>query len=105
MRKLFGLGLPAGQFAELAIPLHNGVETAIEERIGNAGLLLHPVGEGDVGIVDGADIENEVGLEIEQHLEVRRVAAPGEAPDLGLVAGARTQQRTLRRLVAPSPSK
>jgi hypothetical protein len=41
----------------------------------------------------------------EQHFEVRGVAASGEASDFRLVAGARAQQRALRRLMAPRPSE
>src|SRR5262249_59756695 len=68
------------------------------------GLLLHAVCQRNISVVDGADIENEVGLELEQRFEVGRVAAPGEPSDFGLVAGTRAQQRALRRLVASRPS-
>ena len=46
-RQLFGVDFASGQLAELAVGLGDRIETAIEQRIRNTGLLLHPFGERD----------------------------------------------------------
>ena len=102
-----GLALlgPADQRAERTIGLRDAVEAAVEQRIGNAGLLLHAVGERDVGRADAADVEDEVGLEREHDLEIGGVAAPGDAADLRPAADVGQQELALlRRLARGQPS-
>ena len=52
-------------------------EAAVDQQIGDAGLLLHPVGQRDVGVADAAEVEDQVGLDLEDDLEVGGVAAAG----------------------------
>ena len=72
----------SGQCADGAVGARDAVEASIEQRIRNAGLLLHAVGERDVGVVDDADVEDQVGLERQHHFEIGGIAAAGDAPDL-----------------------
>src|SRR5262249_24716967 len=48
-RKALALLAPPDQCAERAVAQRNALETAVEQRVGNARLLLHAVGERDVG--------------------------------------------------------
>ncbi len=76
------LGPPVRQFAELAIALRDRIEAPIEQRIGNAGLLLHARGQRNKGRIGRAGIQDQVGFEREYHFEIGSVAAAGDAPDL-----------------------
>jgi hypothetical protein len=46
-------------------------------------------------LIDSSNVEDEIGLEVEQHFEIGRVAAAGEAPHLEFVTGARSQKCAL----------
>jgi hypothetical protein len=69
--------------AERAQGFGDRFEPAVEEQVGQAGLLLDAVGERDEHRRRGADVHHEVGPRSEQHLHVGRVAAAGEAAQLG----------------------
>ena len=81
-----GLLAAADQLAEQAVGCRRGLEAAVEQRIGNAGLLLHPVGERHVGVGHVADVEDEIRLEREHGLDIGGVAAAGDPADLRAVA-------------------
>src|SRR5262249_31326733 len=98
------LRLPVSKLADLAIERPDRAEPAVEQGVGNPGLLLHPRGERYVSVVDGADVEDQIRLELEQILEVCRVAAAGHPPNLGLVATAGAQNLALRGIVAAGPA-
>ena len=83
--ELFGVGFAARERAQLAVGVGNGVEAAVEQRIGNAGLRLHALGQRHESGARRADVEDEIGLERDHRFQVGRVAAPGEAADLGRV--------------------
>src|SRR5262249_55478348 len=55
-----GFRLAMDEFAELAVARHDRFEAAVEQRVGNAGLLLHSRGERDEGRTSRTDIENEI---------------------------------------------
>ncbi len=95
----------ARQAAEDAIALGDRAETAIEQRIGDAGLALHPLGEFDIGAPRGARIDDQIGLELEHGFEIGAVAAPGDAADLGPVADARQQEFALLGPVGAGPAQ
>ena len=105
VREILALLAPPDQGAERAVADGNAGEAAVEQRIGNAGLLLHAVGERDVGRVDAADIENQIGLEREHDLEIGGVAAPGDAPDLRPPADVGQQELALLRTVGARPAE
>ena len=67
------------QVTERAIAERDAVEAAVEQGVGDSGLLLHAVGERDIGRIDAADVGDEIGLERENDLEIGGVAAPGDA--------------------------
>ena len=92
------------KLAELAIERPDRVEPAVEQGVGNPGLLLHAGGERHVGVVDGADVEDQIGLELEQNFEICRVAAAGQPTNLGLVAPARAQKFALLGIMAAGPT-
>src|SRR5262249_38859419 len=81
-RKALALLAPPDQCAERAVAQRNSLETAVEQRVGNARLLLHAVGERDVGRVHAADVQDEIGFEREHDFEIGGVAAPGDAAPL-----------------------
>ena len=62
------------------------LEAAVDQDVGDLGLLLHVVGERHVGVAHGAEVEDQVGLGVEHHLEVGRAAAPGQAAERGQIA-------------------
>ena len=104
-RKRLGFVAAADQFAERAIGRGGLVETAVEQRVGNAGLLLHAIGERNVGRVGVADVENEIGLERQHRFEIGGVAAPGEAADFRPGADVGQQELALLgRLARGQPS-
>ena len=94
--KLAAPRLGAEHDAELLELLHRGVEVPVEEDVRDAGLLLHAVGERGEGRVGRAHVDDEIGLGLQHHLDVGRVAAPGEPPELGQV---RVLLRNPRRFV------
>src|SRR5262249_60038579 len=78
-RKALALLAPPDQCAESAVAQRNAFETAVEQRVGNARLLLHAVGERDVGRVHAADVQDEIGFEREHDFEIGGIAPPGDA--------------------------
>ena len=50
-------------------------------------------------------VENQIGLELEQHFKVGGVAAAGEASDLGFVASPRAEERAFRRRRPACPAQ
>src|SRR5262249_29995145 len=50
-------------------------KASIDQQIGDTRLCLHAIGEGSVGVVDGAEIDDEVRLLGQQSFEVERIAA------------------------------
>ena len=62
------------------------LEAAVDQDVGDLGLLLHVVGERDVGVAHGAEVEDQVGLGLEHHLEVGGAAAAGETAERRQVA-------------------
>ncbi len=104
-RKLLGLGLPLRQFTKLTINLRRCIKTAVEQNVRYAGFVLHTLRQRNVRVVDCADVENEIGFQLDQYFEIGRVAATRETSNFGLVAGARSQQGALRRVRVPRPAK
>jgi len=80
--ELFGLVLASNQLAELAIGLRGRIEAAVEQRVRNAGLLLHALRQRDEGAAGRADIEDQIRFERDHAFEVGCVAATRDAPDL-----------------------
>ena len=58
-----GVVAAADQVSERPVGRRRALEAAVEQRIGDAGLLLHAVGERDIGVGHVADIKNEIRLE------------------------------------------
>ena len=104
-RELFGLVLASNQLAELAVGLRDRVEAAVEQRVGNAGLLLHPLGQRDEGAAGRADIEDEIGLERDHAFQIGGVAAARDAPDLRARADFRQHVHALFRPVGAGPAE
>ena len=76
------LALAPDERAERAVRLRDPVEPAVEERVGDARLSLHPIGERHVGGGGRADVEDEVRLALQHLLEIGRAAAAGQAAEL-----------------------
>src|SRR5262249_14692 len=68
------------------------------------GLLLHAVGERDVGRVHAADVEDEIGFEREHDFEIGRIAAPGDAPHFGPAADVGQEEFAFLRPVRTRPA-
>jgi len=78
---------------------------AIEQRIGNTGLLLHAIGERNVGRIDVTHVENEIGLECDYRFQIGGVAASGEAADLRPGADVGQQELPLLGAVGAWPAE
>src|SRR5262245_14832409 len=104
-RKRLTLLATADQVTERAIGERNAVEAAVEQRVGDAGLLLHAVGERDIGRIDAADVENEIGLEREYDLEIGGVAAPGDATHFRPAADVGQEEFALLRPIGARPAE
>ena len=104
-REVLALLGPSDQRTERAIAQRDAVEAAVEQRIGNAGLLLHAFGERDIGRARAADVEDEVGLERQHDLEIGGVAAPGDASHLRPAADVGQQELALLRPVGARPAE
>ena len=70
--------LHAQQLAEQPVHLRRLAQSAVEEDVGDLGLILHIVGEGDVRWADAADVDDQVGLEFQHVLQIGRASAPRE---------------------------
>src|SRR6516162_9873222 len=103
-RKALALLAPPDQCAERAVAQRNALETAVEQCVGNARLLLHAVGERDVGRIHAADIEDEIGFEREHDFEIGGIAAPGDAAHFGPVADIGQEEFALLRPVGAWPA-
>src|SRR5262249_4678064 len=103
-RKALALLAPPDQRAERAIAQRNALETAVEHRVGNARLLLHAVGERDIGRVHAADIEDEIAFDREHDFEFGGVAAPGDAAHFGPAADVGQQELAFLRPVGARPA-
>src|SRR5262245_36018800 len=88
-----------------ALDARSAVTAAVEQRVGNAGLLLHAVGERDIGRIDAADIENEIGLEREHDLEIGGVPAPGDAAHFRPAADVGEEEFALLRPICARPAE
>ena len=77
--KLLGVLGAAEQLTERAIRCRHLVEMTVDQHIGEAAFLLHALGERFVAVVDVADIDDQIGLERFQRLEIDLgIAASGE---------------------------
>ena len=77
--KLLSVLGAAEQLTERAVRCRHLVEMAVDQHIGKAAFLLHALGERFVAVVDVADIDDQVGLERFQRLEIDLgIATPGE---------------------------
>ena len=104
-RELFGLASASNQLAELAVGLRDCIEAAVEQRVRNAGLLLHTLGQRDEGAAGRADIEDQIGLERDHAFQIGGVAAARDTPDLGARADLRQHIHALFRPVGARPAK
>ena len=93
------------QLAELAIGRRDRIEPAIQQRVGNAGLLLHARRERHEGRRGRADVEDQVGLERQHDFEIGGVAAAGDAADLGPGADIRQHVDAFFRPVGARPAE
>src|SRR5271155_3426511 len=75
MRECVGLITAAEKRAKRAVGHANAVEVSVKQRIGNAALLLDSFSERGKALVDIADIDDEIGLERSQRVEIDVVAA------------------------------
>ena len=100
-----GLGVALRQLAEQAIGRSRRIEAAVEQRIRNPGLLLHPRGERDKSRRGRADVKDEVRLERQHGFEIGGVAAAGETADLGAGADIRQHERAFFRPVGARPAE
>jgi hypothetical protein len=66
-------------------------QAAIQQQIGDAGLRLDPLGERDIGRADLAEVDDQVGLDGQHHLEIGAAAAAGELAQLRQVARRRRE--------------
>jgi hypothetical protein len=82
-RKLLGILGATDQLAERTVGLGNPGEATIQQRIGNAGLLLHAVRQRNEGGAGRSDVENEIGFERKHGFQIGGVAASGDAADFG----------------------
>src|SRR6516162_10300683 len=103
-RKALALLAPPDQCAERAVAQRNALETAVEQCVGNTRLLLHAVGERDVGRVHAADVEDEIGFEREHDFEIGGVAAPGDAAHFGSAADVGQEEFAFLRPVGARPA-
>jgi hypothetical protein len=62
------------------------VEPPVDQKVGNAGLVLHPVRKRNVGLVDRAKVHDHVGLGGHHRFQIGRIAPTGEPADLRQVA-------------------
>ena len=97
--------LHAQQLAEQPVHLRRLVQGAIEENVGDLGLILHSVGEGDVRWADAADVDDQVGLELQHVLQIGHASAPREAAVLRQIAHALAERRPSRPGSACAPSR
>ena len=66
------------------------LEAAVDQHVGDLGLLLHVVGERDVGVAHGAEVEDQVGLRLEHHLEIGGAAVtrqPAQRRQVAILRG------------------
>src|ERR1700682_5037582 len=103
-RKLLGILGATDQLAERTVGLGNPGEAAIQQRIGNAGLLLYAVRERNEGGAGRSDVENEIGFEREYRFQIGGVAASGDAADFGPRANLGKHVGTLFRPIGARPS-
>lgn len=96
---------PADQRASDVIGRRGGIKAAVEQRVGNAGLLLHAIGERHIGRGQTADVEDEVRLECEHGFEIGSVAAAGDAAHLRPTTDIRKQELALRAGIGLRPAK
>ena len=68
----------ADELAQRAVGRHDLLEAAVEQRVGNAGLLLRGFGKRLEACVHRAGVDDEIGLERIDRLEVDSAAAAGE---------------------------
>jgi hypothetical protein len=59
------------------------VESAVEKQTRHAGLFLDAVGERDIGRIDRAIVENDIGTSRQDFLHAGRIAASGQASEGG----------------------
>ena len=103
-RKGLALLAPSDQRSERAVAERNAVEATVEQRVGDAGLLLHALGERHIGRVHAAHIENEVGLEREHDFEIGGIAAAGDAAHFRPAADVGQQEFAFLRPVGARPA-
>ena len=101
-----GLALvaPSDQGTECAVGERNAVETAVQQSIRDAGLLLHAIGERHIGRVHAADVENEIGLEREHDFEIGGIATSGDAAHFRPCADVGQEEFAFLRAVGARPS-
>ena len=88
-----GLGA-AEQLAERAIGGRHLVEVAVDQHIGHAAFLLHAFGERLVAVVDVADVDDHIGLERLERVEIDLgVAASGQPRNFRPRGDLRQQKR------------
>ncbi|MBV6487736.1 MAG: hypothetical protein GHHEDOFH_01685 [Pseudorhodoplanes sp.] len=97
MRDLLGALAHARDIAQHPDGGDRVVEAAVDQNIGNAGLFLHAVGERDIGIGDGTEIDDQVRLRRKDDFEVRRSAAPRDTADLRQPGRRGREERGFRR--------
>ena len=102
--ELLGASLHPQQVSQQPVHLRRLVESAVEKHVRDLGLILHVVGERDVGGADAADIDDQVRLELQHILQVGGVPAPREPAVFGQVAHALQQECLLGRARRSHPA-
>ena len=95
----------ADELTVQAITFGDLVEAAVEQGVGNAGLLLHAIGSLNKRARGRADVEDQVRLQLQQHFEIGGVAAPGQPAELGPSADLRIEKGKLGRAVGARPAE
>ena len=102
--KLFRPILHTQQLAEQPVDFRRLAERAVEEHIGDLGLLLHIVGERYIGGTDAADIDDQIRLELEDILQIGGAAAPCEPTVFRQFAHALQEESLFSRARRPHPT-
>jgi hypothetical protein len=90
--------------SEHAHRVGGAAQPTVEQQIWHGGLVLHASGQRRKGRGHGAEVENDVGLRLQHHLDIGSVAAPGQPAELGQVAHRRQQELALIGTGSDGPS-
>ncbi|HRO60973.1 MAG TPA: hypothetical protein PK177_17705, partial [Burkholderiaceae bacterium] len=83
------------RFAESSQRARGLLEASVEQQIGHAGLRLHLIGQRRVGRRNRADVDDQVGTERQDALELGRRSATGQPPEFRQIGHFGQQQGCL----------